>query len=181
MTAIKYQICTWSLSVIILLSMPLAFSACVEEDELPPITKEGKNTFGCFVDGKLWLPERRLGGTAMEAQLQVSSDSVGVNIYANGATSVFIMSIYDGPTLQINKRYDLSSKKFYAAYTNWSGGSSCDYDSIIDGSITLSRFYRGPETAPGLVISGVFEFTARSTTECDGTVTITEGRFDMGY
>src|SRR5690606_1950129 len=28
------------------------------EPTLPPITTEGKNTFGCLVDGKLYLPQR---------------------------------------------------------------------------------------------------------------------------
>ena len=33
----------------------LFYSACNEdEDELPPVTMEGKNTFGCLVNGKVF-------------------------------------------------------------------------------------------------------------------------------
>lgn len=41
--------------LVILLS--LIFS-CEKEKVLPPATKEGENTFGMLVDGKLWLPNQ---------------------------------------------------------------------------------------------------------------------------
>jgi hypothetical protein len=28
-----------------------------QQQQLPPITTEGKNTFGCLVNGEVWLPE----------------------------------------------------------------------------------------------------------------------------
>ena len=92
------------LSIIFLFAMPLAFSTCSEDDdELPPITMEGKNTFGCIVNGKLWLPEGRLGQSSNHAELQFSGDTISVNFYASGAESGFTISIYDVPNLQINK------------------------------------------------------------------------------
>lgn len=161
------------LSFPFLLLVPLIFSTCHDEDELSPITMEGKNTFGCVVNEKLWLPEGRLGQTSTHAELQFPGDTISVNIYASQAQSSFAISIFDVPTLQVNKQYDLKNRKYYASYLNWSNSMSCQYDSIIDGSITLSKFDRTSN-----IISGTFEFTAYST-ECDDVVTITEGRFDI--
>ena len=46
---------------ILLLASILQFSGCgllpTPKEELPPITQEGKNTFGCLVNGKVWLPK----------------------------------------------------------------------------------------------------------------------------
>jgi len=44
---------------IIILSTILAVSCQQEEiapPELPPITQEGANTFGCLINGEVWLP-----------------------------------------------------------------------------------------------------------------------------
>lgn len=161
------------LSIILLLSMPLAFTNCLEDvDELPPITMEGKNTFGCLVNGKLWLPER---GQDLVFEPQLSGDTIGGgNLYSSGGESSFVISIYDVPNLQINKTYDLANGKYYADYLTWFGDISCHYDSIIEGTVTLSRFDRTNN-----IISGVFEFKAYGV-ECSDTVVITEGRFDIG-
>ena len=161
------------LSILLFLFIPLAFSNCHDDEELPPITMEGKNTFGCRVNGKLWLPEGRLGQSATYAELQLPGDTVGVNLYASAEKSGIAISIYDLPNLQINKPYDLSTGKYYASYLDWSGGSSCQYDSILSGNVTLSKFDRTNN-----IISGIFEFTAYSR-ECDIKVTVTEGRFDI--
>ncbi|WP_276373927.1 hypothetical protein [Chryseolinea sp. H1M3-3] len=161
------------LYIVVLFILPVALSTCRDEDELPPITMEGKNTFGCKVNGKLWLPQGRAGQSGTHVDLTFPGDTVVVNIYASAGESGFVISIYDVPNLQINKPYDLATDQYYTSYLNWSNGISCDSDSIISGNVTLSRFDR-----PINIISGTFEFTTYSN-ECSGSVSITEGRFDI--
>lgn len=64
---------------------PLFYGSCDEDkNELPPITMEGKNTFGCLANGKLWSSKGALvfqGGTY--AELQISGDTTAINIYAD--------------------------------------------------------------------------------------------------
>lgn len=158
-------------SFLLLLSI-LAFSTCRDEDELPAITMEGKNTFGCLVNGKLWLREGRFGQSGTHADLQLASDTIGINLYASNANSSFIISIYDVPSLQTNKPYDLATGKYYTSYVSWLSGT-CDYDSIKSGSVTLSKFDRTNN-----IISGIFEFTAYSP-DCKETISVTDGRFDI--
>ena len=42
-----------------------------EEEKLPPITEEGANTFGCLVDGEVWLPK---GGNPLNPNFDVYYD-----------------------------------------------------------------------------------------------------------
>tara|TARA_R110002073_G_C9371447_1_gene572214 strand:+ start:845 stop:1168 length:324 start_codon:yes stop_codon:yes gene_type:complete len=35
----------------------------VEEDQLPPITQTGANTFGCLINGKVFIPKDKTGYT----------------------------------------------------------------------------------------------------------------------
>jgi|AntRauTorckE5430_2_1112549.scaffolds.fasta_scaffold10747_1 hypothetical protein len=51
----KFLLLTW------LLAVPLLWGGCDKpndcpELELPPLTTEGRNTFGCKIDGEVWVP-----------------------------------------------------------------------------------------------------------------------------
>ena len=54
---------------------------------LPPITQEGKNTFGCKVDGEVWVPYYKCGGTGNPCGelivdiLRLSQNQVPVEIH----------------------------------------------------------------------------------------------------
>ena len=149
------------------------------DPELPPITTEGKGTFGCLVNGKLFLNEGVSGfGNGLYAELQTAQDSIGINLYAgNSATQQnLIMSIFDTPSLQVGKVYDLSDPLFFLDYTKYSNSSSCIYREVISGSIKLLKFdISNPQNR---IIAGTFEFSA-SSADCNDTVKVTHGRFDI--
>ncbi len=68
------------------------------EPELPPITTEGKGTFGCYVNGNLFLPEAPSGyGNGIRAELFKNSTLTSVNIYAGNSSTkqTFIIAILD--------------------------------------------------------------------------------------
>ena len=54
---------------------------------------EGKNTFGCVVNGKLWLPEGSLGQGATHAEIYKRPDTLAVNIYSSNQDQSIFMSI----------------------------------------------------------------------------------------
>jgi hypothetical protein len=145
--------------------------------KLPPATQEGKGTFGCLLNGKLWHPYESIGtGGDIHAEYQYAKDSIGVNIYASKDKEVIIMSFYDSPTLQVNKIYDLgvAASKFYVQYNNFSKATTCRYEHIVSGTVKLSRFDTSRR-----IISGTFEFMVTNTT-CGDTIKVTDGRFDIG-
>lgn len=159
-----------------LVYLPLCFFSCKKHDVLPPLTSEGNNTFGCLVNGKLWLPKGALmqGGTL--AEVTVRNDHAGASIYADNVdrNSGITLSFYDRPALVIGKPYDLTDSTFLIEYTDWDGEINCFYGDVINGQLKLSKF--DPDNK---VVSGTFEFTAYSS-ECGDTVRVTDGRFDIG-
>ena len=162
---------------ICLLLCPLFYSGCDEdEDKLPPITMEGRNTFGCLVNGELWLPKGRFGQAGAHAELNISNDTVGIIIYAddNDRPSSIALSIYDKPTLKIEKSYDLSNSAYYGKYSEYVDDQAYFYEKVIIGNLQLIKF-----DIQNRIIAGTFEFKVYNSV-CKDTITITEGRFDIG-
>lgn len=154
---------------------PLFYGSCNEdEDELPPITMEGKNTFGCFVNGKLFITKAPIGQSGLHAEISTYPDTVGVIIYASNSSvnKVLVISIYDSPTLQTGKSYDLTNPNFQVQYTDYANTNSCTYESVQNGFITLSKFDLSKS-----IVSGTFQFDIFGS-NCKDSISITQGRFD---
>ncbi|GAA0188652.1 hypothetical protein GCM10009122_47650 [Fulvivirga kasyanovii] len=158
------------------LALFIGFSACQEDDELPPITSEGKNTFGCLVNGELWLPKGALGQGGTFAQMKIWNDTVGATLYADNVntTSGITISFFDVPHLRIDKSYDLTDSTYFIQYSRLKDGKACFYENVVKGNLKLSEYNIDQK-----ILSGTFEFKAYSDV-CNDTVTITEGRFDIG-
>jgi hypothetical protein len=164
------------ISILSLVLLPLLFSSCEKEDVLPPITAVGKNTFGCLVDGAIWIPKGRALQGAFLIEMQHPKDTMVINIYADDSktNSGMTISIHDTPTFEIGKSYSLQNEKFYVVYNQRKNDRVCYYEKVIDGNIKLLKFE--PDSR---VIAGTFEFTVYSQ-DCSDTVKVTEGRFDIG-
>jgi len=164
-------------SVLFIIILPAVLSTCREDDELPPLTIEGRNTFGCLVNGKLWLAEGSAFASSTHAEIYRTVDTLAVNIYGNGISqTTMFMSIIASPDLKINQPYYFanSDKCCGIQYLDFSGAVSCAYEMPIGGHITFSRWDEAKA-----ILAGTFQFIAESD-ECPGTVVITEGRFDIG-
>ncbi len=154
------------------------FESVSKKEELPPATQEGKNTFGCFVNGKLWLPKGSNGTSNLDASYDPTFEdgAFDLNAYrihddtdqfiALGGKNVNKVGSYifsqnlDSPGALLN---DKKSKCSYSEQSN-----------IISGSFTVSKL-----DIPNQIISGTFEFTLAKL-GCD-TLKITDGRFDMKF
>ena len=169
-------------SLIALLALILFFDSCdpfesVKKEELPPATQEGKNTFGCLVNGRVWLPRGNNGKTNLDASYDPS--------YQNGSLDVGAYRIYDsvdqfiaigGKNINTVGEYLFSSQSDAGALLN-DKKTNCSYndpDNIISGNLNITRL-----DVNGRIISGTFEFSLAKS-DCD-TVKVTEGRFDMKF
>ncbi len=150
------------------------------DPELPPLTMDGRNTFGCLVDGKLFLPKAPSGfGSGTYVSIEKIADTVGVTVYATNSVIHQNLNffIYDAPTIEIGKVYDLTSDPIFSIrYTDHFTGLSCTYQTVVNGSVEFLKFnISNPQS---IIVSGTFNFTIYSD-DCTKTIKITDGRFDI--
>ena len=152
-----------------------------QEDQLPPITQTGAKTFGCLVNGKVYIPKGT--GSPGEPNYKAVYD-----VY-NGRPYLFIKTVryvngFDG---EINFSIDsLSAPGIYLIKANKNhlvlGGnffnrcsiSAYDTTSYQKGSFNISKI----DLQNG-IFSGTFNCTIKPP-NCD-TIHITEGRFDYKF
>lgn len=165
----------------VLLLLGFLFSRCdkspdpplTEEEKLPPATQEGKGTFGCLVDGKAWVP--RSGGL-LQPGIEISYNEIvgSFQMYAVNTEQNIRLNVINAR--QVGVYSFLEQQTYYAIFSD-----TCDhiglkeYTDYWGGRMEFTKidFNTG-------VISGLFEFTGINS-ECQDTVEITQGRFDIKY
>lgn len=155
---------------------PLLYSACNEDDnDLPPITMEGKNTFGCLVNGNIWTPSGRLGQPGLIAQMP-SSNWVWIGADNNDNNTGISLNLSDSGSIQAKTYILKNDTSFYSEYNTRIGSIICfyKYNHVLSGQITLTKL-----DVTRRIISGTFEFTSYNP-DCDDTIKVTNGRFDVG-
>ncbi len=177
---------------LVLGSILLAASCKKEPDPvLPPLTFTGANTFGCYIDGRLFIPEKEYNW--LESCGGPSSDYELVDIYETGdyySITINGSQCADDEGIQIvlNKtkidtglyplrynRWDhfLREEEHGAYYRNGSR-----YHNTGMSYMGYCRIHYFNESKN--IVSGTFEFSAFN--EDDSTrVEVTEGRFDIGF
>jgi len=167
--------------VITVLLLPLLAVECEEpiaEEppyELPPITQEGANTFGCLINGEVVLPYARpIDAIRASYPLINRFDIIVLNQRVPRAKFNFRLidstNIWEGQRFDFTKRDQVAFDFSYDAcqFVNANVGGQ-----IVAGELFVSKYNIRPE-----FISGTFWFTAVS--DCD-TVFVTEGRFDLPF
>jgi hypothetical protein len=138
-----------------------------ELEKLPPITQEGRNTFGCLVNGKAFAVTSAYEMTAIY-------QGGGVQFGAGG----IYMVVVDPFSIGVHYDFkDVGKGTSRAKYTKEVGENMfCfyEYSNTFSGSLDVSKIDK-----VDYVISGLFEFST-VTPGCD-TIKITNGRFDMQY
>ncbi|GAA0188644.1 hypothetical protein GCM10009122_47620 [Fulvivirga kasyanovii] len=165
---------THILAPVSLALLAIGFSACQEDDELPAITSEGKNTFGCLVNGDLWLPKGSFNVPSTAADY---TSGYFLSFSARSENTTFRFTVEE-PIL-INHRYDLTdTTRVRANYTNKTDNNLCFYKDyhVLNGSLEITKFSLAYQNK---VLSGTFEFTTYNP-DCGDTIKVTEGRFDIG-
>ncbi len=151
---------------------------------LPPATDTGANTFGCLVNGKVFLPQKRIG--SMSIPLQCGYQNVDGNIFFSLRASDFINKISTGfnlDSISINGpstfKYSAPSKGNAYSIYNCCNNNSINplYTSQIgtSGQLIFTRFDTLYQIA-----SGTFWYDAVDTASRD-TIHIRDGRFDVHF
>ena len=94
MKSIKIKRCKPTFYKLALIAMffTLSASSCEKEQAkptLPPETQEGKNTFGCYINGELFLWQRgsaSFGHPSLSANYRHSTRSLSINAYSRNGT-----------------------------------------------------------------------------------------------
>lgn len=179
--------------------------ACSNDDdgtqgELPPLTSAGLNTFGCFIDGELFLP-REAGPNIGDPTDKVSASYTYNPSMPEGTTYEFIIFAdneitgknlriaslrSDGP-LEEGRTYpivELGENNFWATYNFWTGEITesneivayfYETTMVYTGSVTITRLDEAAR-----IIAGTFEFSAYDD-NFELVSEITDGRFDLLY
>jgi hypothetical protein len=144
--------------------------------KLPPATMEGKNSFGCLVNGKVFINERTnlFGGNGVHSEMPNKN---WLLVYASNENTGITLSLYDTTGIEVNKTYMLSNDTtYFGKFDTRVGNISCEYNysHILSGKMLLTKI-----DVQKNIISGTFEFVSYNP-NCIDTVKITEGRFDIG-
>ena len=154
--------------------------------ELPAITQEGKNTFGCKVNGEVWVPYSSCAGLTTNPCQELSVDifrispnqmPLGIEIGAairysdNSLASITISS----PT---NQGILTTGDKIDSVNIKYTKPGSIEYVEII-GLGSNNHFIITKLDSANKIISGTFEATLYRT--LNDSVKITEGRFDLEF
>jgi hypothetical protein len=165
----------------------LLFSTCKKDDGLPPATQEGKNTFGCKVDGKVWIPNGGpgfMGAKPIEGGFTVIYDTperIGFELTGNNKDgeriSIFIND-YKVGNYFLNQKTNILPftliPKNYGYYLSKTGILYVT-DDLNLGQVTISCSGRNIDG----ICSGSFEFDAGNSKNPKDVVKISSGRFDI--
>lgn len=159
-------------------------SGCKVLDEvkpqLPEETQEGKHTFGCYVDGALWLPYTE---HTLDRALEPRYDAGYFTLRAEreiGDVTHINMQLSDSTGFKL-KTYT-RDEGFYPSVTISDNGQSDTYTVLPAGgeaSITLTKAEEpAPDGSREVIFSGRFSFVAVSSFT-GKQVRVTDGRFDL--
>ena len=135
-------------------------SETIKEDVLPAETQTGKGTFGCLVNGEVWLPKGNFPYAGLSTTIQFNILSIGTNKSneAIGVRNVVDVGSYDLSLDENEAEYIIDSKIFKRT----------------EGSLLITKFDKTNQ-----IISGRFWFNAKNSS--GEIIKITDGRFDDKY
>lgn len=173
---------------------PLLISACAfflliscQKEKLPKLTEEGKNTFGCKINGKNWVPhgtgafggsEPLNGGYLATYSFNTTSNNVQITAYDKSIIIELYIRDVKQPGLYLLNFNTLD-------FTNTNNPANYGYYSPEDKNIftTTTQFTGQVDVTRAdtinKIVSGTFEFMAVN--KEGKTVKITDGRFDIQH
>lgn len=163
-------------------------SECEEYCALPPITAEGKNTFGCKVNGELFFADAPTGSRLFNFIYFACNDTGAADrakkallvalTNKGGSTLLFYLDDlipFEPVAKRLHKFTDPWPAEVcaedYGRYV--AGGKAYQTNENFTGEVTLSRF-----DTLNRIVSGTFHFTAVHPPTGE-TISVTDGRFDV--
>ena len=181
----KFLLLTW------LLAVPLLWSSCNKSNNcpelsLPPVTIEGLNTFGCKIDGEVWVPHTdwQLIQTPLDfGEITVVYHENENHFYLrvdrrpNGQCDSTDQVLHLGINIDdIVSEFPDSSYIGSASFSDWNTGRwQYRLDTTLSSTIQLHRFSLSERI---LSCSFSFSFLHEPSGE---TKQVTDGRFDLSF
>ena len=175
---------------LLLLALCSIFASCKKDktetnsvDQLPPATQTGANTFGCLVNGNVYVPTGYNGTGRPNPHIQYDLNLNGRPTQGITADRI-VNSMYAGSILVAFRNLDHLGTYLTPDDFNFSS----DWTKVIGNCSTIAfdstiqKWGKGIITKldiPNRIISGTFDFKFK-TLQCD-TVFITDGRFDIKF
>jgi hypothetical protein len=177
------------LPILLLAFIMLTANCCEKDDEpsqLPPITQTGEETFGCMINGELWLPHGSFPSPATWVKLSVESTKLPYRFWqietgqgAASSTGFHITEniMKEGTIPLLDKSTENKDSVIYAWHYSKTigvepGKNLFEVESIESGELTITKL-----DTINRIISGTFYFDAYNP---DGLkVEVREGRFDL--
>jgi hypothetical protein len=166
------------------------FAACKKDknttdtvDQLPPATQIGANTFGCLVNGKVYIPKGSSGNGSPNPK---KIYDIGLNglpymqinagqYEQNNQIASFILGIDSLTSVGIHNVYTTRKQVGFGSTQFPNCGILADDNTQFKiGTITITKHELNPNSG---IISGIFNFKIKIN-NCD-TLFFTEGRFDF--
>jgi hypothetical protein len=155
-------------------------------DQLPPATQEGANTFGCLVDGEVFLPKSEsilhlpysasygYGSRSGSAQIRVINTDIGMTL------GFYFEKILFEPTYFVLPSHDTLPNTTIILnpeiFLQKGNSHPLDYR-LANGFIDITAL----DTLDVRFVSGTFAFDFVNETDDSDTVSVTDGRFDLKF
>jgi len=153
-----------------------------EEPQLPPETTTGAMTFGCKVNGKVFVPKDSRGRPGLYVQYVYLGSGEGggwfLNIPANDWTNRDVPSMRietDSLLVLENASYSMIRNQKGFPYASFSSGSNQFQMLSTDTGLLIINKHNQILR----ILSGEFWFTATSSN--GEKISVTDGRFDIHY
>ena len=178
---------------LILFAMPL-FLGCSNDDDknqrpqnpvdqLPPATQTGEETFGCLVDGKVFIPSgSSLGGPVLDCVYQFIDGEYYLSLQGNRRKDGMLQGVTLGTfKLKIEQSgvYSLSDNIDGNAFGGWWFNPNSEYTFLYTSSTNIGKLHITTLDETRQIVSGTFWFDIFLPN--GEIVEIREGRFDMPY
>ncbi|MGY0426673.1 MAG: hypothetical protein ACWIPI_07575 [Polaribacter sp.] len=165
------------------------------QDQLPPITQTGANTFGCIINDKVLIPKDKTGytppggGTPKGIIVKHRPNNNFIidvaNLKDNGSDDIYIY-IYNLTSTGIYN-LGLSNNQTDISFSpNYSHAFCRTYDGVNQGKVYLSNLNSGTITITrfdpvNFIVSGTFELSVFNKDNPNETIEVTDGRFDVNW
>ena len=151
-----------------------------DEPQLPPETTTGENTFGCKINGKVFVPKDGRGKPGLFVQYINLGNGPGGGWFLNIPATNWKPTMPEGISIETDSLLVIEGNSYF--FKNKKGFPRAFYDNQIsfivldnNGKLIITKFDISKR-----ILSGKFSFIATNTTNGD-QLNITEGRFDVRY
>ena len=166
------------------LAVLLFFPGCDKGPDLTPVTQEGRNTFSCKVNGKVWIPNGSSDWFGLDKAINGGFAGYGSNnpptIYLRAYSTnkiglhIFLKTIEVGIHELNQDTHTIERYRFPENYGWYQGADGIGF--MTNPSQTGRVVITKADTISG-IISGTFEFEGGNS--LGQKVKITDGRFDV--